>query len=293
MTSACIFKDTLRNHTQKFLEFRNSILRFVYISFNFNCTLDFLPSIDAEQRRGNIKGISASGKWTIIISNTDHSTNLHLSVSVASLIIIQFFSPSFGMSSNTWLDSTDSDVSYVEQTSNEPSPRRNNSPDILNSTEISQHHAVRMSSISTSASPQPYIFTKNDDSNEPTMPYGFGRQLPIVPPSLNDLNLPPNPFNILNTMDIVTQAQDNNEQYSPESPEPSLPSLISTPPMNVSAYNSWETPHTTTDDNTFHSEDEPSRVYWTCPLGETFESRDEPRRTYVLSPSPSPQPSPP
>ena len=32
MTSACIFKDTLRNHTQVFLEFRNSILRFVYVS---------------------------------------------------------------------------------------------------------------------------------------------------------------------------------------------------------------------------------------------------------------------
>ena len=67
----------------------------------------------------------------------------------------------------------------------------------------------------------PQIFTIDDDSNEPTMPCGFGRQLPIVPPSLNDLNLPPNPFNILNTMAIVTQTRDNNEQYSPESPEPS------------------------------------------------------------------------
>ena len=60
-------------------------------------------------------------------------------------------------------------------------------------------------------------------------------------------------------MAIVTQTQDNNEQYSLESPEPSLPSPISTPPMKVSAYNSWETPHTTTDDNTFYSEDEPRR----------------------------------
>ena len=260
MTSACIFKDILRNHTQIFLEIRNSILRLVYISCNFKCTLDFLPSIDAEQRRGNIKGNPASGKWTIIISNIDHSSNLHLSESVASLITIQFYSSSFGMSSNISLDSTDFDVFYVEQTSNEPSPRRNNSPDILNSTETSQHHAVRMPSISTIASPQPYIFTINDNSNEPTMPKGFGRQLPIVPPSLNDLNLPPNPFNILNTMAIVTQTQDNNEQYSPESPELSLPSPISTPLMNVSAYNSWETPHTTTDDNTFYSEDEPRRV---------------------------------
>ena len=152
---------------------------------------------------------------------------------------------------------------------------------------------LNLPSISSIASPELRIFTIVDDSNEPTMPYGCGRQLPIVPPSLNDLNLPSNPFINLNTIAVVTQTQDNNEQYSPESPEPSLPSPISTPPMNVSAYNSWETPHTTTDDNTFYSEDEPRRVYWTSPLGETFESEDEPRRIYVLSPSPSPQPSPP
>ena len=145
-----------------------------------------------------------------------------------------------------------------EQISNEPSPRRNNSPDILNSTERSEHHATSMPSISTIASPQPYIFTINDDSNEPTIPYGFGRQLPVVPPSLNDLNLPPNPFNILATMAIANNAGDanNNDQahddnYSPQSPEPSLPSPISTPPMNVSAHNSWETSYTTTDNDTF------------------------------------------
>ena len=84
--------------------------------------------------------------------------------------------------SNISLDSTDSDVFYVEQISNEPSPRRNNSPDILNSTERSEHQAPRMPSISTIASPQPHIFTINDDSNEPTIPYGFGRKIPIVPP---------------------------------------------------------------------------------------------------------------
>ena len=114
------------------------------------------------------------------------------------------------MSSNISLDSTDSDVFYVEQISNEPSPRKNNSPDILNSTETSQHHAVRMPSISTIASPQLYIFTINDASNEPTMPYNFGRQLPIVPPSLNDLNLPPNPFNFLATMAIANNTQEAN-----------------------------------------------------------------------------------
>ena len=136
------------------------------------------------------------------------------------------------MSSTISHDSTDSDVFYVEQISNEPSPRKNNSPDILNSTERSEHHATRMPSISTIASPQPYIFTIKDDSNEPTIPYDFGRQLPIVPPSLNDLNLPPNPFNILAKMAIAKTTGDANDDiYSSQSPEPSEPSSISTPPL--------------------------------------------------------------
>ena len=123
--------------------------------------------------------------------------------------------------------------------------------------------------------PQPYIFTINDDSNEPTIPYGFGRQLPIVSPSLNDLNLPPNPFNILAIMAIASNTENaNDDNYSPQSPEPSEPSPKSTPPMNVSAFNSWETSYTTTDN-------------------ETFYSSDEPRKIYFLPPSPASPPSPP
>ena len=167
------------------------------------------------------------------------------------------------MSSNIPLDSTDSDVFYVEQMSNEPSPQRNNSSDILSSTERSEHHTRRIPSISTIASPQPHIFTINDDSNDPTIPYGSGQQLPIVPPSLNDLNLPPNPFNILATMAVVHPIQStHDDNYSPQSPEPSGLSSISTPPMNVSAFNSCETSYTSTDDNTFYTSDEPRRVYW-------------------------------
>ena len=85
------------------------------------------------------------------------------------------------MTSNNSAASDDSDVFYVEQSSSEPSPQRHNSPNILNSTEISEHHATRMPSISSIASPEARIFTIDDDSNEPTTPYGFGRQLPIVP----------------------------------------------------------------------------------------------------------------
>ena len=146
------------------------------------------------------------------------------------------------MSPNISLDSTDSDVFYLEQISNEPNPRRNNSPNIPNSTELSEQHTGRMPSVSSIATAEPRIFTIDDDSNEPTMPYGFGRQLPIIPPSLNDLNLPPNPFNILATMAVADNTEEaNDDNYSPQSPEPSELSPISTPTMNVSAFNSCET----------------------------------------------------
>ena len=77
------------------------------------------------------------------------------------------------------------------------------------------------------ASPEPQIVTNDSDSNEPTIPYGFGNQRPTVPPSVNDLNLPPNPFKVITTM-AVNRA---DEVYSPQSPEPSIPSAISTPPI--------------------------------------------------------------
>ena len=89
-------------------------------------------------------------------------------------------------------------------------------------------------------------------------------------------------------MAVINLGHDDN--YSPQTPEPSDPSPISTPTMNVSIFNSWETPHTTTDDNTFYSEDQPRRVYWTSPLDETFQSESERRRIYLMSSSSPPTP---
>ena len=177
------------------------------------------------------------------------------------------------MAFNLSLNLTDSDVFYVEQSSNDQSIPRPNTPINLNSTEISGDDTREMISISSIASPEPQIVTIDDDSNEPTMPYGFGRQLPIIPPSLNDLNLPPNPVNILATMAVASNTEEtNDDNYSPRSADPSELSPISTPPMNVSAFKGWESSYTTTNDDTFHSS-------------------DEPRRIYFLSPSPSPPPS--
>ena len=130
--------------------------------------------------------------------------------------------------------------------------------------------------------------TLESDSNDPTMPYGFGNQQPIVPPSLNDLNLPPNPFNVLATMAVIRV----DDEYSPQSPELTIPSPIATPPMNVSTVEGWDNTYTTTDDNTFYSsENEPRRVYWDISPSDTFDS-NEPRNVSVAS-SPSSTPPPP
>ena len=108
------------------------------------------------------------------------------------------------MYQNFSLDSsTNSDVFYVERSSEEGSPIRNNTPAILNSTELSGAMAKETIKISSVASPGPQKVTIDSDSNEPTFPYGFGNQHPIVSPSLNDLNLPPNPFNVLATMSLI------------------------------------------------------------------------------------------
>ena len=185
--------------------------------------------------------------------------------------------------------STDSDVFYVEHSSPESSPIKNNTQAILNSTQLSGAMEPEAITISSVASPEPQIVTIESDSNEPTFPYAYGTQHPIVPPKLNDLNLPPNPFNVLATMAVIQHDQED----SPQSPEPSDPSPISTPPMNLSTIEGWETSHTTTEDNTFYSsENEPRRFYWDSLLDETFESNEPRRVSPAGSPSSTPLPPP-
>ena len=195
------------------------------------------------------------------------------------------------MASKISINSIDSDVFFGEQIFSEPSPQRNISLNYINSTEQLRTHTKEMPKYSSFASSESDIVSIDDNSNEPTFRYGLGAQQPIVPPSLNNLNLPPNPYNILAAMTVIQQNRTQRDgNYSPQSPEPSELSPIATPPMNLSAIVAWGTPHTTTDDNTFNSEDGPRRVHWSSLLDETFHSGGEPKRIYLL-PSPSP-PSP-
>ena len=184
--------------------------------------------------------------------------------------------------------STESEIFYVERSSEEGSPyQRQYIWAILISTELSGAMERETITLSSIASPEPRIVTIDLNSNDPTMTYGVGSQHPIVPPSLNDLNLTPNPFNLLATM-VVIRA---DAEYSPLSTEPSIPTPLSTPPMNVSTIEGWETTHTTINDATFYSDDEPRRVYWDFSSSDTFDS-NEPRNVSV-APRPSFTPPPP
>ena len=110
----------------------------------------------------------------------------------------------------------------------------------------------------------PNIITIESDSNEPEIPSMFGRQLPIIPPSSNNLNLPPNRFIILATRAVVqpTTPLPHDMEYSPLSPEPSDPSPISTPQMNLSTIDSWHTTYTSSEAKTFYCDDKPQKIYF-------------------------------
>ena len=69
---------------------------------------------------------------------------------------------------------------------------------------------------------------------------------------------------------------------APNQRSPPIPSPILSPPMNVSTFDSWKTSYTTTDDNTFHTSDEPRRVYWNLSSSDTFDS-NEPRYPSIAS----------
>ena len=73
--------------------------------------------------------------------------------------------------------------------------------------------------------------------------------------------------------------------------KPSIPSPISTPPLNVSTIQSSETTHTTTDDAIFYPEDEPSRVFWDISSSKTFDSNEPRHAPIAASQSSTPPPT--
>ena len=129
MTLACIFKDTLRNNSQVFLIFRNSILEIGLHLINSNVTSYSLPSSMQSCGAGtsNETPLLETGLALSAILITLPFSFFEISYSSNKIYLILFIKMSFNIS----MTSSDSEVFYVEQTSNEPSPQRNNSPNFL------------------------------------------------------------------------------------------------------------------------------------------------------------------
>ena len=290
--SSSYFQGYIEEKKLKFSSFSKLIPWFVY-----KLSIAVIPPNtrvkQLEWYRGNFK---ASPAWRRMPTDFLFKSSLFKIASLISAAQTLSLIPSFLQNSkqiiimniSLYSCSTESDVFYVEQTPTEGSPIRNNTPAILNSTEMSGAMEREVITISSVASREPRIVTLDSDSNDPTMPYGFGNQQPIVPPKLNDLNLPPNPFNVLATMAVIRV----DDEYSPQSREPTIPSPISKPPMNVSTIEGWDTTHTTTDDATFCTDDELRKVYWDISSSDTFDS-NEPRNVSVASSLSSTPPPPP
>ena len=188
------------------------------------------------------------------------------------------------MCRNPFLDSsaTESDVFYVESSSKERSFIRNNTPAVLNSTELSRAMETETITISSVASLEPQIVKTLTNSHFYT---GSVIKIQLC-----------HPTSMISTCRKTTSMGcllwpwfDKTKNTAPNYPD-LYP--ISTPPMNLSTIDDWETPHTTTGDNTFYSEGEHRRVYWDISPSEIFDS-NEPRQAPLESSPSSTPPSPP
>ena len=72
MTSACIVKDTLRNGSQVFLKFRDSVFEICLHLINLNFTSYYLASSPLSSDAGTSKKIPLDEKRNILTLNTDH-----------------------------------------------------------------------------------------------------------------------------------------------------------------------------------------------------------------------------
>ena len=124
---------------------------------------------------------------------------------------------------------------FVEQLSDQQNPPKISTPEILFSTELSQSHAMEIITVSFVASPKPQIKAIESDSNDPTFPYIYGIQHPLINPSLNDINLSANAFIIPVKWAMVPyRANPHNDRQSTQSTVPTELSSISTLSMGIS-----------------------------------------------------------
>ena len=144
----------------------SSFLNLIFILFTnhqlqlYRQISDFSTSTETE---GTSKRLPPNGLCRLTsVKSSFFKVTLLISAALKSLKFHQSF---ITMCRNPSLNSsTDSDVFYVEQSSPERSPIRNNTPAILNSTQLSGAMEPESITISSVVSPEPQIMTIDSDS---------------------------------------------------------------------------------------------------------------------------------
>ena len=173
-------------------------------------------------------------------------------------------------------DSSDFDFLYVELRSGGQSPPEHITPDVPNSTETSGVYVKEVITKSSGASRELQIVTIASDSNELTIPYGYGRQQPYTakPQRLKTVNLRIIPFNVMTPISPAPIMEDHIHPPTiadiPIQEEVFDASEISTPSMLVCSVNACET---SPDVGIFYS-DEPK---WISPTSSPSSTPPPPR----------------
>ena len=136
MTSACIFKDTLRNDTQVFLNFGNSIFEICLHLINSNSTPYFLSSSMLSTGAGTSRLMKVDYHYPQYRSLFDFNCSNSAASTKKTYLAFKNLQLS-KMASNLSLNSIDSDVFYLEHSCNDQSLPRPNTPIVLNSTGMS------------------------------------------------------------------------------------------------------------------------------------------------------------
>ena len=151
MTTACIFKDTLNNKTHLFFNFKISIFEICLHPINFYFFRYFQTS--------SFQFLTAGISKLFRFMNTYRRSSVSLQSLIQSLILFsisysQLLHQTFKFfNSSTFkkplkMTSYDSFVFFVEQKSSEPSLQRNNTLNVLNSTELKGDAEILLSYIS-------------------------------------------------------------------------------------------------------------------------------------------------
>ena len=257
-TSACIFKDTLRNDTHVLLKFRDSIFEICLHLINSNCTSSFLPSL-----------MLSSSAWTSKEIPL-HKSGLSLP---AILIVLSFSFFEFSYSIKKFIQSR------LLKSKRHPilkSIRRILTCSLWNKYPMSPVRSgttLRTSwTLQKNRTPTRQGCPQFLRLHPRTSDFNHQWQLQRANKAIWIWTAAPNHSTKLERFEPVAQSiwhpGNNGKPYRGwqwQQLQTAVTGAFKTvtdidAPMNMSTFDNWETSHTTKNDNTFYSDDEPRRI---------------------------------